>query len=252
MARDTIFSEPLSSVKPFAFDERVAAVFEDMISRSVPLYREVQRVTGLLAAKIVRPGERVYDLGCSTGITLLSVAGACAAEVSPGGPASVEPLEIIGIDSSAAMLTECEKNLERAGIRDRVTLETADLLTFTPLSARLLIMNYTLQFIEPHARPALLQRLCGSLVSGGMLLLSEKVVHRLPVAQEVLTELHWSFKREQGYSALEIAQKRDAIENVLVPLPLEENVALLRDAGFSRIELLLKSYTFATVLAVKD
>lgn len=253
MARDTIFSEPLTSVKPFAFDERVAAVFEDMISRSVPLYREVQRVTAELGARFMGPGERVYDLGCSTGVTLLNLTAVRNRPQStasrPEKSSAVPSWEIIGVDSSPSMISECERILANAGVREEVRLETADLLTFVPEQARLMVMNYTLQFIEPGSRRSLLSRLYESLLPGGFLLLSEKVTHHLPEAQDALTSLHWEFKREQGYSALEIAQKRDAIENVLVPLTLEENVALLQSAGFSQTEILLKSYTFVTLLA---
>lgn len=242
MTRDTLFDTPRAVVRPFEFDERVAAVFEDMISRSVPLYREVQQTTATLARAVLRSCDTVYDLGCSTGVTLIALAQALTDET----------IRIVGVDGSRPMLDECERELSRAGLTSRVELVEADLLTYRPEDARLVIMNYTLQFLEPAARAPLLATVHRALNPGGAFLLSEKIRHDDPLAERLMTELHWEFKRSQGYSELEIAQKRDAIENVLRPLTLNENLALLADAGFDRRELLLKSFTFATVLAHRD
>ncbi len=241
LQRDTLFSTPREGVKSsFAFDSEVAAVFDDMIGRSVPLYREIQRATALLAARIVPEGGTICDLGCSTGTTLLLLARELEGRRA----------RLIGVDNSPAMLEACREKLDRGGIAP-VELVFADLRTYTPPESSLLVVNYTLQFLPPAERGTVLGRLARSLAPDGALLMSEKIHHADPRMQQLLHELHLDFKRQHGYSELEIRQKRDAIENVLVPLTLEENVSLLRAAGFGSAEVLASSLNFVTIVAAR-
>ncbi len=246
MQRDTIYSEPLTAVKEFKFDEAVADVFDDMIPRSVPLYREVQASTARIIRDFAQPGSVVYDLGCSTGESLIRTALAFQDSATP---AAARPA-LVGIDSSAAMLKKCRERLTALGLHEQVELREEDILAARLDRASVIILNYTLQFVPVSERLALLSALRRALIPGGALLLAEKIIHRVPTVHRAMNELHWEFKREQGYSELEIAQKRTAIENVLIPLSLDENIELLRRAGFREVEVLLKSYTFVSLVAI--
>jgi tRNA (cmo5U34)-methyltransferase len=241
MKRDILFSLPLSSVKDFAFDENTAAVFDDMIERSVPLYQDIQHATARLCRCLAQDQSRVYDLGCASGTTLVLLAEHLAER----------PIEIIGIDNSGPMLEECEKKIAASGWNERILVEQADIRTYQPEHASVIILNYTLQFLPVKERAAVLKRLASGLLPGGALLLSEKVTHRSETLNRVLYDMHHQFKRSRGYSDLEIAQKRDSIENVLVPLSTEENCALLRDAGFREVEVYAKWYNFASFIAFR-
>lgn len=252
MKRDSIYTDPSTFPTPdqakepgqvpkFAFDERVVEVFDDMISRSVPLYQEVQVATAKLARHFIQPNSTIYDLGCSTGTTLIQL---CREFVSSN-------VRIVAIDNSGPMIARCRERLAEHGIADRVTLIHDDIANLTIENASLVISNYTLQFIRPEERPAILSKIYDGLRPDGAFLLSEKVRHDHPVLQEALTDLHHGFKRANGYSELEIARKRDAIENVLVPLTSQENFELLRNAGFSNLEQFLKWYTFVSIAAIK-
>lgn len=241
-SKDTIYSKAQSKVKDFVFDADVVKVFDDMVERSVPLYRSVQEASANIAARFLRPEDSVYDLGCSTGTTFLHLL-----------PLINDPsIRYVGIDTSTEMLNTCSNNLTEAGYEGRVLLRNEDLAA-TPLdNAGVVIMHYTLQFLPVEQRSGVLARIFQSLRPGGILLLSEKVSHRHPLMSESLNELHWDFKRQQGYSEMEIAQKREALENVLVPLTSRENEQLLFDAGFSEVETYLKWYNFASIVAVKS
>ena len=242
MKRDNIYQNPAVSVPDFEFNQQVVDVFDDMISRSVPLYQEAQLATIKLANMFYQPNSTIYDLGCSTGTTLF---GLCEAINDPG-------LKLVGVDYSKAMLKRCLENLTQAGYKDKVELDCVDITDCKFEKSSVVIANYTLQFIPPQKRLSVLSDIYNSLLPGGVVLISEKVKHEHAKVQEALTELHHDFKRAHGYSELEIAQKRDAIENVLIPLTSEQNFQLLQDAGFEHVVQYLKWYNFVSIIAVKN
>jgi len=235
---DRLFLERAGE-EPFRFDGEVARVFDDMIARSVPLYDDVQRLIPVLARRLSHRPLRVIDLGCSTGRSLISILQAMPDE----------RLELIGVDLSPEMLDQSRRRLERLGAGDRVEWVEADLVDYPIRSASLVLMNYTLQFVPIDERPAILDRIRRGLRSEGWLVLSEKVCQVDPELDPVWVELYFDFKRRQGYSELEIARKREALENILVPNTVETNRAMLAQAGFGEIHLVLKWFNFATFIA---
>lgn len=238
--RDDLFASPLSDPGLFRFDASVASVFPDMINRSVPGYATVVGMTGTLAAQHTRPGSRIYDLGCSWGASLLSVAREPACE----------RCELIGIDNSESMLEQASRHLAQFPEASRIQLQHADVLD-TPLdNASVVIMNYTLQFIPIDEREALLKRIRKAMVPGDVLILSEKLTLPDPRLNDYLIDLHHDFKRQQGYSDLEIAQKRQALEDVLVPETRESHVARLNTAGFSRCDIWFQCLNFGSLIAI--
>jgi len=233
---DRLFNEINPKLGEFTFDESVAQVFDDMISRSVPLYTDVQRVLPVLAGLLDHPVIKVVDLGCSTGTSLIQLAQALPHR----------RFELIGVDNSQAMLDKCAEKLSTQGLQAEVELVRADIRDFEPRDVSIVLMNYTLQFVDLPSRPALLSRICQSIRPGGFMLVSEKVSHHQVAVDDALVELYFEFKRRNGYSELEISRKRDALENVLVPVTVDENLRLFRTAGFTDVELLLKWFNFAT------
>ena len=238
--RDDLFASPLSDPGLFRFDASVASVFPDMINRSVPGYATVVGMTGTLAAQHARPGSRIYDLGCSWGASLLSVAREPACD----------RCALIGIDNSESMLEQASSHLAQFPEANRIELQHADVLD-TPLdNASVVIMNYTLQFIPIEEREALLKRIREAMMPGDVLILSEKLTLPDPRLNEYLIDLHHDFKRQQGYSDLEIAQKRQALEDVLVPETRESHVARLRAVGFSRCDVWFQCLNFGSLIAI--
>ena len=236
MREDRLFAELDLGCGEFSFDENVARVFDDMISRSVPLYADVQRSVPVLADLLDHDPIKVVDLGCSTGTSLIHLVQSLPDR----------NLELIGVDNSAAMLAKCDEKLAKVQLQQKIETHLSDVRQFEFSDASIVLMNYTLQFIEAENRPAVLERIRNSICSGGFLLVSEKVVHHQPRVDNALVELYFEYKRRQGYSELEISRKRDALENVLVPLTVSENIEMLHQAGFERVELLLKWFNFAT------
>ncbi len=233
---DRIFVKREPGAGGFAFDADVAHVFDDMVSRSIPLYADVQRLIPQLAALLNHRTIRVVDLGCSTGTSLIQLARSLGNR----------ELELWGIDNSPPMLDRCRQKLTALGLEERVRLACGDIESFDFEDASIVLMNYTLQFIDVRQRGHLLSRIRGRIRDGGFLILSEKLSHGQPDLDDLLIRLYFDYKRNQGYSELEIARKRDALENVLVPLTLDENRNLLQAAGFQRTELMLKWFNFAT------
>ncbi|RMF17084.1 MAG: carboxy-S-adenosyl-L-methionine synthase CmoA [Gammaproteobacteria bacterium] len=238
--KDTLFDTPQPDMQAFQFDERVASVFSDMINRSVPGYAMTLEMIGVITRAHAQPGSRLYDLGCSLGGSTLAMRRAAP-----------EGCEIIAVDTSAPMLERCRINIDREPEGVPVTLLEQDIRHTTFENATLVTLNFTLQFIPEADRLPLLTRIADGMHEGGALVLSEKIHFDDPVTQAQLTELHHGFKRARGYSDLEIAQKRAALENVLIPETLETHLTRLRQAGFSHAACWFQCFNFISVLAVK-
>lgn len=238
--KDQLFAQPIERIGEFVFDESVASVFDDMIRRSVPGYAMTLSLLPLIAKRYATSGTRIYDLGCSLGAGMIASASGAS-----------ESVDLVGIDNAQPMLDRCESNLQKA-IGDRNwDLRCEDILE-TPIDgAGLVLLNFTLQFIPIDRRLDLLRRIFDGLSSGGALLLSEKVQFEDAKTQQDLFELHHDFKRAQGYSDLEISQKRSSLENVLIPETIDAHRRRLSEAGFDHCEVWLQCFNFVSILAIK-
>lgn len=239
--KDRIFAEQEKAISDFDFGERTAEVFDDMLDRSIPQYRELQRMMGELAGEMATPGSKVYDLGCSTGITLRSV------------DATVhEDATLVGLDYSEAMLDKARTNLADQCASGRLELAQADLNDGVEINnASVVILNLTLQFVRPMNRESLLESIVEGLNPGGVLILVEKVLGNDAFLNRLWIKLYYDMKRRNGYTETEIAQKREALENVLIPYRPDENIKILRRAGFDEVDMFFKWYNFAGFLALK-
>lgn len=242
MTKDSLFSRPQKPVPPFEFNASVAQVFDDMLNRSVPCYRELIRRQAQLTAHYYRPDTRIYDLGCSTGNLGLAI---CAA-MEDG-----RPFKLVGVDNSEAMLKVYRERLPTEPTAARIDLCCSDIRELEISSASVVILNLTLQFIPPADRQPLLNRIFQALAPGGILLLTEKTVHAEAALSELEQDFYYRFKAENGYSQMEISQKREALENVLIPETVETHQARLRDAGFQATDIWLKWFNFTAFIAVK-
>jgi tRNA (cmo5U34)-methyltransferase len=240
--RDTLFSTLSSDIEAFRFDEHVTRVFADMIRRSVPGYATVIAMTGVLGVEHIQPYSRVYDLGCSLGTSLMSIQNRVDV-----------PCELIGVDNSEAMIAACHENLEHLPEREgvKIELQCADIDQIDISHASLVIMHYTLQFIAPHKRLELLRKIAHGLNPGGVLILSEKLAFDDPETDAALTRLYYDFKKHNGYSELEISQKRQALENVLIPETEQTHLKRLREAGFERAMSWFQCLNFHSFVAYK-
>jgi tRNA (cmo5U34)-methyltransferase len=239
MTRDTLYDQPLTAVDGFAFDARVAEVFQDMISRSVPGYGLSLSMIGLLADRYAQPGSRLYDLGCSLGAATLAMRHA----VEGRG------CRLVAVDNAPAMLARCREILDRDAAASPVDLICADIADIGVQNASTVVLNFTLQFVPAAARLPLLSRIRAGMREGGVLLLSEKLCFADTREQQAMRELHHDFKRAQGYSTLEISQKRAALEHVLIPETQETHLARLRQAGFSQAFPWFQCLNFASLIA---
>lgn len=233
---DKVFNKTIS--KQFEFDEEVASVFDDMLDRSVPFYKEMQRLSIVFANNFLENGSKVYDLGCSTGTTLIELSKSCN-----------KTLNLIGIDSSEAMLELASKKAKAFGVD--IDFICSDIFDVNLKGAKVIFSNYTLQFIRPLQREKLIKKIYDSLEDDGIFIFSEKLVSQNSILNKQFIDEYYSFKKTQGYSEFEISQKREALENVLIPYTEDENNKMIKDAGFSHCELVFKWVNFATFIAIK-
>ena len=267
--RDSLFASPLGDATRFKFNQAVVDVFPDMLRRSIPGYESIITQSGLLARRYAQPDTRLYDLGSSLGATALALRSALCksptTDATAPDPADMEPLtdmpddksgyEIHAIDNSAAMITESRKVIALdTSDKNRhipVQVHEADLTEFPLDNASVVAMNFTLQFIAPEARDTLMARIANSLLPGGALILSEKVCFDEPTVNDLHIDMYHAFKSANGYSELEISQKRNALENVLVPDTLDTHQQRLKEAGFSHSTVWFQCFNFASIIAIK-
>jgi tRNA (cmo5U34)-methyltransferase len=239
--RDNIFASPQSRAD-FVFDEKVASVFSDMINRSVPGYATILSMIGVLAARYCKAGSRIYDLGCSLGGASLAMAHQI----------EHRDYELLAIDNSPAMTLRLQTLLqEPASAELPIRVICDDICNIDISKASVVVLNFTLQFIAPEKRDALIKTIADGLQPGGILILSEKI--RFPVAalNDLFIDLYHEFKQAQGYSALEVAQKRAALENVLIPETIDAHKQRLQNAGFSSCDVWFQCFNFCSMVAVR-
>ena len=239
--RDTLFSVPIAHLGDWTFDERVAEVFPDMVQRSVPGYSNIISMIGMLAQRFVRPNSHVYDLGCSLG----------AATLSMRRNIHVPGCRIIAVDNSPAMIERCRRHIDAFRADTPVEVSQADILDVAIENASLVVLNFTLQFLAPSQRQQLLNRIFQGLNPGGALVLSEKFSFEDARIGELLFNMHHDFKRANGYSELEISQKRNMQEDVMLTDSVETHKSRLAQAGFEHSEVWFQCFNFGSLLALK-
>lgn len=237
--KDSLYSQPLGQINSFAFDDNVAQVFPDMIQRSVPGYQTMIAAIGLLAGRFAKQNSICYDLGCSLG----------AASFSMRQNIHVENCKIIAVDNSQAMLTRFESVLTPN--KTSIELHCADIRDVKIENASMVVLNFTLQFLPVEDRKELLAKIYNGLLPNGALIISEKLAFDDSRQHELQIDLHHEFKKSQGYSDLEISQKRTALENVLIPETFATHQNRLKSVGFESAELWFQYFNFASFIALK-
>jgi len=240
--RDSVYQTPLDQLADFEFNSQVVSVFEDMINRSVPGYGSIVHSLGQFAQLFAQDNTHCYDLGCSLGASALSM---------QTGTDEKKNVKIIAIDNSLDMLERAKNFIDKSSSDTIIDLQHADVLNVTIENASLVTLNFILQFIEPESRDDLLKNIYQGMTDGACLVLSEKVRFESEQSQKTITDLHHRFKSEQGYSDLEIAQKRDSLENVMRIDTQDTHTKRLRKAGFSHIQQWYQNTAFVSYYAIK-
>ncbi len=240
-AQDSIYAQPLEAISQFVFDESVAQVFQDMVRRSVPGYNTLLSMLPVIMQQYAQPGTNCYDLGSSLGASTLAMRHG----------AKNMNVHIIGVDNSPAMIEKSRQNIATDTASAPVDLICGDIQQLDIENASVVVMNFTLQFIPLEQRLDLLEKIYQGLKPGGAFVLSEKILLENNTQQEWMTQLHHGFKKANGYSELEISQKRSALENVLLAETREDHHQRLKQAGFNKIIDWYQCFNFVSILAVK-
>ena len=241
MSKDEIFKDTDIEPGSFEFNESVAKVFPDMLRRSIPGYDASLEAIGALANRYVSPGTHCYDLGCSLG----------AATLAMRQNIEGRNCHIVSVDLAPVMVERCRKRIDEDRSDTPVSVEAADIRNIEIRNASMVVLNYTLQFLPLKDRIGLIRKIHGGLNQGGVLVLSEKVADDDPTVESLLVDLHHAFKRANNYSDLEIARKRSALDNVLVPETTGVHLARLEATGFQHHSIWLKHFNFVSILAIR-
>jgi len=241
MSKDEIFKDSGADPGSFEFNDAVADVFPDMLRRSIPGYDASLEAIGTLARRYVTPGTRCYDLGCSLGAATLAMRHNIAGR----------DCDIVAVDLAPAMVDRCKAVVDADESGVPVAVDTSDIRDVTIEKASMVVLNYTLQFLPVDDRVELIRKIYNGLDSGGVLVLSEKVADEDPAVESLLVELHHEFKLANDYSDLEIARKRSALDNVLIPETTTVHLDRLAAAGFKHRGVWLKNFNFVSILAIR-
>lgn len=242
---DRVYAERRDSIARFCFDEKVVRVFPDMLKRSIPGYATIIDMIAILAARYARPDTVLYDLGCSLG----------AASFAMASMANKPGCRILAVDNSAAMINQARLLLAQRPVTAQspvvefVLRNLEDLQWQVPAS--MVVLNFTLQFVAMAEREALLAKAANALTPGGILVLSEKICFPDAEEEALQQSLYYAFKRNNGYSEMEISQKREALENVLVPETIEAHRERLLKVGFREVHLWYRCFNFCSMLAIR-
>ena len=240
--KDKIYQKKMPRLSSFVFDKKVSAVFEDMAERSIPFYSNSIEAIGFILKRFPLPDGKIYDLGTSTGKTVIHLC-----ETLPE-----RKKDLIGIDNSEAMITKAKETASRYKSSKEAVFLTRDITQFPYEPAAAAILNFTLQFVTPEKRNNLLRKLYDALLPGGMIIITDKISFSNVFIGEKFTDIYYDFKRKHGYSELEISQKREALENVLIPDTIENNLRRLEEAGFSNVTRFFQWFNFAGFLGIKN
>ena len=240
--RDQVFAKPRGMLVDFVFDQQVANVFPDMIRRSVPGYDTIIPMLGVFAERYIQPNSNIYDLGCSLGAATLAI----RRHTTQSG------CKIIAVDNAEAMTQQCEKNMQQDDSATEVDVICDDILNIFIDNASLVVINFTLQFLPIEKREELLARIYQGLKSGGVLLIAEKILDDDKDTQSFQENMHTEFKRANGYSELEISQKRTALENVLIPETEATHIKRLTKVGFAFVTRWFQCFNFSAYCATKE
>lgn len=241
MNKDRVFAGEKEKIKPFEFNQEVAGVFDDMLNRSVPLYSESIKRQSQLATEYYQDHSRIYDLGCShgnLGILILD-------------QFKDKQFSMIAVDNSMPMIKKYSKRLKKKDNAHQIHLTCSRLEDIKIKNASIVLINLTLQFLDPKKRDSLMKNIYQGMNPGGVLLLTEKIIHRSHSIEELQTKFYKTFKVENGYSELEISQKRDALEKVLIPDSVETHQNRILNAGFATFDIWLKWFNFTSIIAIK-
>jgi tRNA (cmo5U34)-methyltransferase len=241
MAKDSLYQSKSTPVPPFEFDAQVAGVFDDMIHRSVPYYSEIIDQQVQLIERFYQTGTVLYDLGCSNGNLAICL----------GCRKGAQPYRMVAVDSSAPMLAAFQKRLADCHFRQHISLQCEDIRRISIENASVVVLNFTMQFVPPQDRDALMAQIHHGLVPGGILLFCEKITHADAGMADLQRSFHYAFKRANGYSDLEISRKREALEKVLIPESLGSHLQRLDHAGFAVMDVWLKWFNFVALIAIK-
>lgn len=239
--KDTLFLNPIEQLGNWTFDEKVAEVFPDMIQRSVPGYTNILAMIGMLAKRFITSGTNIYDLGCSLGAATLSIRRNL----------DYNDCTIYAVDNSPAMIKRCQTHLSAYKAVTPVKVICSDICDIEMQNASMIVLNFTLQFLTPENRQKLIDKIYQALIPGGILVLSEKFSFTDPIIDQLLFDMHYDFKRANGYSELEISQKRSMLENVMITDSITTHEQRLKLAGFNHISTWYQCFNFGSMIAIK-
>ena len=225
----------------WTFDEEVTSVFDNMLERSIPDYKNMRGLISEIGSRYVKPNTDIIDIGCSNGLS-----------VQPFVNRFKDNNTYTLIDISKPMLNACKKRYKTLIEQEVVNVCDMDLRTdFTEKKASVVLSILTLQFTPIEYRQKILNNIYASLEKGGAFILVEKVLGNTYEIDNVLVDEYYKMKKEHSYTQEQIQAKRKSLEGVLVPVTAKWNEDLLRNTGFTKVDCFWRFLNFAGWIAIK-
>jgi tRNA (cmo5U34)-methyltransferase len=226
----------------FSFTGKTTKYFDTHISKSIPFFLESHKLISKLSTFFVSNESTVYDLGCSTGLSLRAIADHNLNK----------RFKIVGIDLSKDMINKAKINTNKKKYNKiKINYLCNDVLKIKLDKSDLIISNYFIQFIHPKKRQKIFDKIYNSLNYGGGFIFFEKT--RGPDArfQDMFTQLYNDYKSDSGFTEKEILNKTKSIRGYLEPFTEKANIDFLKRAGFKDYTTVFKYYSFQGFLAIK-
>lgn len=225
----------------WVFNEGVTSVFDDMLERSIPSYARMRELVTYVGADYVLSNGfedlPVLDLGCSTGEQIDRFL-------------SVLPNDIVGCDVSESMLQHSREKYQE---NEKVKILNVD-ISKQPLPVKdccLITSILTIQFTPIEYRQNIIRHIYENLTEHGIFIFVEKIIGENYDFTSTYEKLHHTHKEKNGYSLQEIRDKKLKLEGVLMPVTNTFNIELMKQAGFSKIDIFWKDLNFIGYVAVK-
>ncbi len=198
---DKFFSKKSMKIEDFKFTKKVASVFDNMVSRSVPFYNESQEYGIEIATRFIQNGSKIYDLGCSTGTNLINLDKKL-------NNLKIKKCKYFGVDNSQPMIDVFNKKINKNKNKNNFKLIAGNMkdLDFEK-NISVLFMSYTLQFVRPLDRENLIKKIYKSLKNNGCVILLEKILVNDSYLNRSYIDIYYDYKINQGYSNVEIQKK---------------------------------------------
>jgi tRNA (cmo5U34)-methyltransferase len=207
--------------------------FDNHIHNSIRGYSDLWNDVLALSEYFVEDNTNVVDIGCSTGKLIKQMYK----------QNNFSNCHYHGIEVESSFYKQLIDE-------DRITYFKDTVKNFNFNNCSLVTSIFTLQFIPPKDREAILLNIYNGLNKGGAFIFSEKVFSDNPRVQEMMTFLYYDYKRNH-YSSDQILNKEAELRHLAKPSTEFEIITSCQNVGFTP-HIFWRNYNFVGFICIKE